>query len=244
MSRSLGGTRFTTLPPIAISPSVISSRPAIMRKRVDLPQPDGPTSTQTSPSALSTSTPRITWVVPKCLWTVRIATPAKAPPLSLRRPPRTLDHDVVRATGREPGDDVLRGFPPQIDFRLHAEERGVRRQDHLRVAEQRVAGGDRLDRQDVQPGAGKYSTIECRKQIADLDHRAARRVHEIRSWTHPCQHVSADHATGFDVERDVNAHDVARREQSAEIRRALDVCGKVAVDEGRVERRYPLGHVA
>ena len=42
MSRSRGGTSLTTSPPIQISPSVISSRPAIMRSVVDLPQPDGP----------------------------------------------------------------------------------------------------------------------------------------------------------------------------------------------------------
>ena len=48
MSRSFGGTRFTTFDPIAISPSEISSSPAIIRKSVDLPQPDGPTSTQNS----------------------------------------------------------------------------------------------------------------------------------------------------------------------------------------------------
>ena len=52
MSRSFGGTRLTTVPPIAISPSLISSSPAIIRSSVDLPQPDGPTSTQNSPSAI------------------------------------------------------------------------------------------------------------------------------------------------------------------------------------------------
>ena len=37
-------------PPIAISPPVTVSRPAIMLSSVDLPQPDGPTSTRNSPS--------------------------------------------------------------------------------------------------------------------------------------------------------------------------------------------------
>src|SRR5882762_6168091 len=58
MSRSFGGTSFTTLPPMAISPSVMSSRPAIMRSVVVLPQPDGPTSTTNSLSAMSRSMPR------------------------------------------------------------------------------------------------------------------------------------------------------------------------------------------
>src|SRR3990167_4273410 len=48
MSRSFGGTWFTSLFPIRISPPVASSRPAIMRRRVDLPQPDGPTMTRNS----------------------------------------------------------------------------------------------------------------------------------------------------------------------------------------------------
>ena len=46
MSRSFGGTSLTTSPPMRISPPVISSSPAIMRSSVDLPQPEGPTSTR------------------------------------------------------------------------------------------------------------------------------------------------------------------------------------------------------
>src|SRR5580698_8458378 len=57
MSRSRGGTSLTTSPAIRISPPVISSRPAIMRKVVDLPQPEGPTSTTNSWSAMSRSMP-------------------------------------------------------------------------------------------------------------------------------------------------------------------------------------------
>src|SRR5579859_383745 len=53
MSRSLGALSLTTLPPIRSSPSVMSSRPAIMLSVVDLPQPDGPTRITNSPSAIS-----------------------------------------------------------------------------------------------------------------------------------------------------------------------------------------------
>jgi hypothetical protein len=42
---------------MAMVPAVISSRPASMRKSVDLPQPDGPTSTMNSPSAMSKPMP-------------------------------------------------------------------------------------------------------------------------------------------------------------------------------------------
>src|SRR5436190_7521280 len=53
MSRSIGARLFTTLPSMLISPEVISSRPAIMRSVVVLPQPEGPTSTTNSRSRIS-----------------------------------------------------------------------------------------------------------------------------------------------------------------------------------------------
>src|SRR5215475_2761548 len=52
MSRSRGETPFTTFPPIAIAPEVGSSSPAIMRRAVVFPHPDGPTRTMNSPSAM------------------------------------------------------------------------------------------------------------------------------------------------------------------------------------------------
>src|SRR3954469_9506956 len=76
MSRCLGATLFTTRPPIRTSPPEISSRPAIMRSKVDLPQPEGPTSTQNSPSAIDTSTPCTTCVEPKDLRTALSVTAA------------------------------------------------------------------------------------------------------------------------------------------------------------------------
>src|SRR5580765_812550 len=56
MSRSIGWTSLTTRPPMRISPSVSSSRPAVKRRTVVLPEPEGPTSTSSSPSAISRST--------------------------------------------------------------------------------------------------------------------------------------------------------------------------------------------
>jgi hypothetical protein len=64
MSRSLGGTSLTTRLPMLMVPAEISSSPAIMRSSVDLPHPEGPTSTQNSPSLISTSTPWMTCVDP------------------------------------------------------------------------------------------------------------------------------------------------------------------------------------
>src|SRR6516162_5745082 len=52
MSRSRGETPFTTSPLIEIAPEFGSSSPAIIRRAVVFPQPDGPTSTMNSPSAM------------------------------------------------------------------------------------------------------------------------------------------------------------------------------------------------
>jgi hypothetical protein len=49
MPRWLGGTSFTTMPSISSVPPVIFSSPAIIRRSVDLPQPEGPTKTISSP---------------------------------------------------------------------------------------------------------------------------------------------------------------------------------------------------
>src|SRR5712691_4577744 len=76
ISRSFGATPLTTRSPIAIRPPEISSSPAIIRKSVDLPQPEGPTSTQNSPSSTPTSTPCTTSVEPKLLRTPERVTDA------------------------------------------------------------------------------------------------------------------------------------------------------------------------
>src|SRR5258708_4114810 len=65
--RSAGPISFTRWPSICSSPPEICSRPAIMRSRVDLPQPDGPTNTTNSRSAMSRSMPLIAWIGPYVL---------------------------------------------------------------------------------------------------------------------------------------------------------------------------------
>src|SRR4051794_38035114 len=57
MSRSLGGMSLTIRPPISIVPAVGLSSPATMLSSVDLPQPEGPTSTVNSPLSMSRSIP-------------------------------------------------------------------------------------------------------------------------------------------------------------------------------------------
>src|SRR5450432_548371 len=65
MSRSFDSTSLTTLLSIAMVPALISSSPASMRSSVDLPQPEGPTSTMNSPSLMSKPMPWMTLVLPK-----------------------------------------------------------------------------------------------------------------------------------------------------------------------------------
>src|SRR5882757_6358567 len=57
MSRSFGAMSLTTRPPISIVPALGLSSPATMLSSVDLPQPDGPTSTVNSPLSMSRSIP-------------------------------------------------------------------------------------------------------------------------------------------------------------------------------------------
>src|SRR5262245_3170480 len=53
MFRSMGGKSLTISSPIQTSPLVACSRPAAMRTTVVLPEPDGPTTTMNSPSAIA-----------------------------------------------------------------------------------------------------------------------------------------------------------------------------------------------
>src|SRR5262249_25300407 len=76
MSRSFGGRSFTISPPISMSPEVNSSRPAIMRSVVLLPQPEGPTRTTNSLLAISRLIPRTASTSSKRLITLRNATSA------------------------------------------------------------------------------------------------------------------------------------------------------------------------
>src|SRR5262249_12956330 len=55
-SRERGGRSVTSRSPIEIVPAVTSSRPAIIRSSVDLPQPDGPTRTRNSPLPMVSET--------------------------------------------------------------------------------------------------------------------------------------------------------------------------------------------
>src|SRR4029077_3140047 len=74
MSRSFGWTLLTTRSPIEIVPEVMFSSPASIRSKVDLPQPEGPTSTTNSPSSIGIETPCKTSKLPNDFRTSRICT--------------------------------------------------------------------------------------------------------------------------------------------------------------------------
>src|SRR5271154_3835918 len=61
-----------------MSPEVTSSRPAMSLNSVDLPQPDGPTKTTNSPSAISRLASRITSTTPKVFESASIVRRAMA----------------------------------------------------------------------------------------------------------------------------------------------------------------------
>src|SRR3981189_3634295 len=76
MWRSMGGTPLTIVSSIRMSPEVMASRPAIMRKVVVLPQPEGPTKTTNSFAWICRSTSFTTWLRSNFLLSLRTMTSA------------------------------------------------------------------------------------------------------------------------------------------------------------------------
>ena len=79
MSRSRGAILLTSRSPMNTDPDVIDSSPASIRSAVVLPEPDGPTSTMNSPSAISSDSDRTASTAPKRLPTSANRTPAISP---------------------------------------------------------------------------------------------------------------------------------------------------------------------
>src|SRR6266567_9178380 len=109
MSRSFGGTSLTTSPSTAISPALISSSPAIIRSVVDLPQPEGPTSTTNSLSAMSRSIPRTASVSSYFLTILRSVTCAM--------------YSTLRRAGGEAGNVIVHQEGIDEERRRSAEQR-------------------------------------------------------------------------------------------------------------------------
>src|SRR5882672_8992969 len=76
-SRSVAGTRVTSLPPMRICPLVAISRPAMSRRVVVFPQPDGPRRVTSVPAATVNETSRTATTGPYALVTRRNSTEAE-----------------------------------------------------------------------------------------------------------------------------------------------------------------------
>src|SRR5687767_10690173 len=108
MPRSAAATAFMDLPAISSSPEVISSSPAIMRSSVDLPQPDGPTKTTSSRSAMASDTSRTASTLPKDLATLFSPTDANSSILRLDGPHLDLDQETRQQHGLHGSPDRQR----------------------------------------------------------------------------------------------------------------------------------------
>src|ERR1700694_345331 len=129
MSRSLGGTSLTLSVPMKMSPPEASSRPAIMRSVVLLPQPDGPTSTRNSLSGISRLTLRTASTSSYFFDTFRRATSAILHSTLWRRGARRRPRLSLGCAGGQTGavvvhqegiDDERRGRPGEGAARQHA----------------------------------------------------------------------------------------------------------------------------
>src|SRR5262249_12055474 len=93
MSRALAGKSVTSRLSMTIAPFVTCSRPAMMRSSVDFPQPDGPTSTRNSPSAMASWISCSTCTLPNDFATLSTSIVAMRALL----PDGTSQHDVPPA---------------------------------------------------------------------------------------------------------------------------------------------------
>src|SRR6202040_3565638 len=159
MSRSMGGSSFTTLLPITTSPEVIDSSPATMRNVVVLPQPEGPTSTMNSLSRISRFTSFTACTSSYILFRLRIRTRAIASSLhgtgetgdvildEERGDPGHRDRAEQRARHQRPPKEHVAAD----QLRSDADRNGLllrRRQNHQRVDE-------RVPRQREGENAGR-----------------------------------------------------------------------------------------
>src|SRR3954452_12840866 len=119
ISRSLGATSLTIRPPISMLPALARSSPAMMLSRVDLPQPDGPTSTANSPLSMSRLMPLSTSRLANVFDRPRMLSAAMIKP-SLDGPRGQATHEILSA---EQVDQQRRQRGDQHRRALHAIQR-------------------------------------------------------------------------------------------------------------------------
>src|SRR5580765_7258770 len=136
--RSRGARSLTSRSPIIISPSVMSSRPTIIRSSVDFPPPDGPTRIMNSPSCTSMLTSLTAGNPSPYFFTMFFMSMA-----ATRSP--------LHRAGREPGDDLSLEQQDDDDDRDGDHHGGggqqsVRRVERVRPDEVRQLRRDRAGR--------------------------------------------------------------------------------------------------
>src|SRR5438874_6362891 len=175
MSRSFGGTSLTRPPSTRISPSLTSSRPAIMRSVVDFPQPDGPTRTTNSWSAMSRLIPHTASVSSKRFTTLRSETSAIVLPLGGAR--------------SKPGDVIIH------EERIKDERRGGAEQHarHDLSPVENIAldqGGNDSDRQNELVGRRRES--KWIKKLRPRDGEREDRCRDQARQGHRDEHAHED----------------------------------------------------
>src|ERR1700676_5002705 len=134
MSRSFGGRSSTAKPPIRIVPPVAVSRPAISLRRVDFPQPEGPTRTMNSPSSMVRSMPWRTFTVPNAL---------RTPLISIEAMPASF-----LALDRAGGQALHEVFLDEDEEQERRDERHDSRGHHLSEVDRELADeGEETDRE-------------------------------------------------------------------------------------------------
>src|SRR5262249_43759582 len=124
MPRARGGMSLTRCPPIRMSPEVCFSSPAMMRSKVVLPQPEGPSRTMNSPSRASRLTPLTAVTSSNCFLISLAATAAISTPRSKNSGrykqaggarPATATHAPLCLIGAPARRSDLRGRPLLVD---------------------------------------------------------------------------------------------------------------------------------
>src|ERR1700758_3457529 len=146
--RCAGRSRVASAPSIRTRPLDTSSSPAIRRKRVDFPHPDGPTKTTNSPSRMSRLTHGITTAVAKLLVT---CSSLMAPIATSPRPPSSFHRSESKTA-----DQLTLGEPAENQY---GRDRHRRRRRQL-GPEQAFGTGIGSDERTQWRGAGS-AEIQC-----------------------------------------------------------------------------------
>src|SRR5918992_4682193 len=200
MSRSRGRTLLTSRSPMWIAPSSSGSSPASIRSAVDFPDPEGPTSTRSSPSAMSRL--RVSTAGVSVPGYVRVAstylTPVIASPSLDRTHRQAADHPLLSYPSgqhhrnarehrgrREPRQELtsradVRRDPdgdrrPFHRVQLDGIEELVPREDDAEQSRRRDAGrGERQDhRGELSPEPGAVDLGGLDQLARDLDEEGA-----------------------------------------------------------------------